>query len=123
MEDFSFLTSLIVWHDLLFQVNLVSKTLQGKMADLTSAKRLLDNCQAFLACFREKGLVGAIISAKEIAEDIEIEPVFPTKRLRKNKKQFSYEGSDEVSGTPELFKRDVFLPLVDSVTRGNERNN
>lgn len=117
MEDFSFLTCLIVWHDLLFQVNLVSKTLQGKMADLTSAKRLLDNCQAFLASFREKGLVGAVISAKEIAEDIEIEPVFPTKPLRKKKKQFSYEGSDEVSGTPEEhFKRDVFLPLVDSVT-------
>ncbi|XP_054274622.1 52 kDa repressor of the inhibitor of the protein kinase-like [Macrosteles quadrilineatus] len=33
MEDFSFLTCLIVWHDLLFQVNLVSKTLQGKMTD------------------------------------------------------------------------------------------
>lgn len=68
VKDFSFLTCLIVWHYILFQVNFVSKTLQAKMTDLTSAMRVLDACQAFLASFREKLLVGAIISAKEIAD-------------------------------------------------------
>ncbi|XP_056647020.1 uncharacterized protein LOC130451792 [Diorhabda sublineata] len=87
------------------------------MADLTSAKKLLDNCQEFLSSFREKGLLDAMISAEEIAVELEIEPVFTAEGLRKKSKQFSHEGSDVVSGTmEELFKRDVFLPLVDSVT-------
>lgn len=65
-----------------------------------------------------------IITAKDIAE--EIEPVFPIKRSRQKKKQFSYEGSDKVvASSEEVFKRDVFLPLVDSVISSliEQRNN
>lgn len=77
--------------------------------------KLTENCQAFLICFREKGLVDAILAAKDVAEEIDIEPVFPIKRSRR-KKKFSYEGPNEVTGSSEeVFKRDVFFPLVDSV--------
>lgn len=44
------------------------------------------------------GCVYTIITAKDIAE--EIEQVFPIKRSRQKKKQFSYEGSD---GSYRLF--------------------
>lgn len=43
---------------------------------------LLDTWQAFLATSREKWLVDAVISAKDVAEDIDIEPVFLTESLR-----------------------------------------
>ncbi|XP_057658484.1 52 kDa repressor of the inhibitor of the protein kinase-like [Diorhabda carinulata] len=112
MEDFSFLTCLIVWHDFLFQVNVVSKTLQGKMADLTSAKKLLDNCQEFLSSFREKGLLDAMISVKEIAKELEIEPVFTAERMRKKSKQFSYEGSDEVVPWKSFLREMFSYPLL-----------
>lgn len=46
------------------------------------------NCQAFLIYFREKGLEDAIIAAKDVAEEIDIEPIFPIKRSRRKKTVF-----------------------------------
>lgn len=41
---------------------------------------------------------------------------FSQSKDRDVKKKFSYEGPDEVTGSSEeVFKRDVFFPLVDSV--------
>lgn len=117
MEDFSFLVCLLIWHDLLFEVNMISKSLQGKTTDIGMAVHKFNNCLDFLGRFRERGFFDSVIAAKEIADELDIEPVFPEKRFRKKKRLFLYESSEEVQFSPEeIFKRDVFYPLVDSVS-------
>jgi hypothetical protein len=50
--------------------------------------------------------------AKEIAEQLEVNPVFVQHRSRWKKTFFSYEGTDASSYNPEdIFTRDVFFPL------------
>lgn len=117
MEDFSFLVCLVIWHSLLFEVNLVSKSLQAKSTDISSAVDKYNKCLEFFETFREKGFVDSIITAKEIAAELDIEPVFPEKRIRKKKRVFSYESNEEVQTSPEeTFKREVFLELVNTVS-------
>lgn len=118
MEDFSFLVCLLVWHDLLFEINIISKSLQGKGKGVSDAVYKFNNCLDFLDKFRENGYTNAVISARDIAEELEIQPIFPEKRIRRKKRVFLYESaSDEVQSTAEdTFKREVFYPLVDAVT-------
>lgn len=117
MEDFSFLVCLLVWHDLLFEVNLISKSLQAKAIDIGMVVKMFNKCLDFLGRYRETGLTDSIISAKEIADELQIDPVFPEKRFRKKKRVFLYESSDEVQSSPEeIFKKEVFYSLVDTVS-------
>lgn len=78
MEEFSFLVCLIVWHDLLFEVNLVSKTLQGKTTDISLAANQLKKCIEFVEKFQDSGLNDSITKAKDIAIELILSP--PLKR-------------------------------------------
>lgn len=74
LEDISFIVTLILWNEILFEVNLISKSIQGKEVDISFCS--------------ENGYVDAVISTKEIAAELGIEPVFPEKRIRKRKRVF-----------------------------------
>ena len=52
-----------------------------------------------------------------------MEMILPEKRQRRKKRQFLYEGTEEAQSTPdEAFRRDFFLPLVDTALRSlNDR--
>lgn len=116
-EDFSFLVCLKIWHTLLFQVNLVSKTLQGKTADVSLAVIQIEKCIEFVDNYRENGFNQSIIDVQDIAENAGILCDFPKKRRAKKKKQFSYESTDNYEVTPEEeFSRDIFYPLIDTVS-------
>lgn len=122
LEDFSFIVTLILWNEILFEVNLISKSIQGKEVDISDCSEKFNKCLEFLNRFRENGYVDAVISAKEIAAELGIEPVFPEKRIRKRKRVFSYESSEEVqSSSEETFTREVFYPLVDNVLASLEK--
>nr|XP_004213232.2 zinc finger MYM-type protein 1-like [Hydra vulgaris] len=49
LKNFSFLVSLIVWYDVLFQVNIVSKTLQEKDTDITQCAKLLKSYTSLIS--------------------------------------------------------------------------
>ena len=69
----------------------------------------------FLQEFRETGFNSVKTAAREIAEEIEVKISWPEVRKRRTKIQFEYEGGEETQGTAEeIFKREVFLPLVDT---------
>ncbi|XP_071728461.1 uncharacterized protein [Rutidosis leptorrhynchoides] len=114
-SSFEFILSLVIWYDILFNINLVSKKLQSKDMLLDVAIKSLDGLVNFLENYRNTGLDRAIIEAKKIAETIDVEPEFPVKRASCRKKQF-----DEIPNTEreqqsakEKFKTDYFLVLVD----------
>ena len=65
--DFEFLVSMIIWHNLLFAVNSVSKALQKEDMNIDVAIDQLNGLVTFFKSYRENGLVEAMIEAKEIA--------------------------------------------------------
>ncbi|KAL4134847.1 hypothetical protein QTP88_006548 [Uroleucon formosanum] len=105
LRDFEVLISLNVWYDLLFQVNIVSKSMQRFTIDIEMASSLLDNCVKYINKYRKTGYADASISSKEIAES-----------LVRRKKTFFDENNDQdfSIGAEERFKREFFYTLVDT---------
>nr|XP_047133848.1 uncharacterized protein LOC101240817 [Hydra vulgaris] len=114
MTNYRFLVALCFWHSLLFQVNFTSKELQSNTIDiavgLTSFEKLFD----WLKTYRETGFVAALIDTKELANELEVEPIFQQKRCYKKKKMFLYESSDEPILDPKTeFRVNFFNQVVD----------
>ena len=92
---------MVIWHKLLFAVNVVSKTLQAENMHIDVAICHLRGLIEFLKNYRENGFVEAIAEAKEIANDMEIEPVFHQGRIIRRKKHFDENVSEEVTQSAE----------------------
>lgn len=115
MEQFEFIVTIVVWYDILFQVNIVSKAMQSETMDLPNASQLLKNCSEFVKQYRHS-FSSTIITAKEIASLAEINPVFKAVRSRRKKRSFEYEAVDETPTDPEeLYKMNVFYPMIDTI--------
>lgn len=117
LMDFKFLVSLVVWYDILFQINIVSKMLQNEKIDLSLCVKLIENCYNYFVAYRVNGFNSAITNAKELAIELGIDPVFKnTKRIRRVKRQFEYESCDEPVETHEKkFETEFFNTLLDVV--------
>ncbi|XP_051165632.1 52 kDa repressor of the inhibitor of the protein kinase-like [Leptopilina boulardi] len=117
LKDFSFLVSLIVWYDILFQINIVSKSLQAKDMDITECVEMLKNYCNFLEDYRKEGFKKAIVTARELADELEIEPIFKEiKRVRRVKRIFDEKNKDEPITCPEKkLEVEFFNPLLDTV--------
>ncbi|KAL5158733.1 Zinc finger MYM-type protein 1 [Glycine soja] len=86
LENFEFLLGMTIWYDILFAVNL----------------------------YRENGFENALISTKEIAFEMDIEPKFHEKRISRRKKQFDENVKDEiVKSLQESFRIDYLFYIVD----------
>jgi hypothetical protein len=48
LKDFSFLVSLVVWYNVLFQIKVVQKSMQSQNFDVSKPVELLDGCYEFL---------------------------------------------------------------------------
>ena len=69
---------------------------------------------SFLESYRENGFFSALISSKEIALEMEIEPVFREKRKIFRKKQFGDTSENAVTlSAEESFRIEYFLFIVD----------
>ncbi|XP_071727678.1 uncharacterized protein [Rutidosis leptorrhynchoides] len=114
-SSFEFILSLVIWYEILFKINLVSKKFQSKDMLLDVAIQSLDGLVTFFDNYRETGFDKAIIEAKKIAETIDVEPEFPVKRVSCRKKQFDENPNTEreQQSAKEKFKTDYFLVLVD----------
>ena len=88
LENFEFLLAMIIWYDILFAVNTVSKSLQKEDMQIDVAINQLKGLTSFFENYRENGFVSAMISAKEIANEMEIEPKFHEKRIIRRKNKF-----------------------------------
>jgi hypothetical protein len=76
LKDFSFLVSLVVWYDVLFQISVVSKSTQSQKFDVCKSVDLTEVCHEFLKEHKENGLQRATSAATELATDLEVEPEF-----------------------------------------------
>ena len=83
LKQYKFLLSLVLWYDVLFQVNFVNKELHGETVDLSTAMDSFNNLMTWIRKLRVDGF--AQILAKELADDMEVVAIFPAKRQRKGK--------------------------------------
>ena len=91
LKNYKFLVSLVLWYDVLFQVNFVSKELQGETVDLSTAMDSYNNLMTWLRKLRVDGFVQILVTAKELAKNMEVVAIFPDKRQRKRKYDKSVE--------------------------------
>ncbi|KAK4586177.1 hypothetical protein RGQ29_023396 [Quercus rubra] len=101
LESFEFLLGMTIWYDILFAVNSVSKNLQSKDMHIDIAIDQLKGLISFLKKYREDGFTSAMISSKEIAIKMEIEPIFHEKHIIRRKKQFDENVNDEITQSAE----------------------
>lgn len=114
IQNYEFLLALIIWHDLLFVVNNVSKFLQTKDMQMDVAIKELESLLGFLKQYREIGYDQAKLQATTIAIEMDIEPVFIEKRRVQRKRQFDDNASDALSQSEEeSFKINYFFYIVD----------
>ncbi|KAJ8963600.1 hypothetical protein NQ314_005499 [Rhamnusium bicolor] len=84
--------------------------------DLGKCTEMLKKCCAFLEEYRKTGFKSAILTSKELAEELEIEPVFKaTTRIRCVKRQAGETARDEPITSPEKkFEVEFFNCLLDT---------
>ncbi len=70
MKDFKFQVTLVVWYDLLPQVNLASNILQICNMELDTTISILEKTMEFIIHVKENGLTGSVVAAKELAEEL-----------------------------------------------------
>ncbi|XP_066960746.1 zinc finger MYM-type protein 1-like [Macrobrachium rosenbergii] len=125
IATFKFLVSLIVWYDILFEINITSKQLQAKENDISSALKQLERTRMFLEERRSDTEFEKVpVDATELANDLEIDPFFvaDSVRLRKKKRQFDYEGEDTpVQNAKVNFKVNYFAILDVAINSVLER--
>ncbi|CAK6975903.1 hypothetical protein NFI96_003229 [Scomber scombrus] len=123
LKSWRFLLCTMIWYNVLYQVNLMSKLLQSPDVSLETLRTETQGVRQYLENFRDSGLASCQSDAVEIAEELEIEKKLPEKRQRKAAKRFQHEGAAETQSSPEeSFKREFFLPLVDTALRSlNDR--
>ncbi|XP_074026384.1 zinc finger MYM-type protein 1-like [Leptinotarsa decemlineata] len=130
IADFKFVASLVVWYNILFEINLTSKVLQSQESNLnTVTNALLKTKTFFESCRSDLGLEKMLVEAKEISEEMNIEASFASEtkpvRLRKKKRQLSYEAEDEpICDAKDQFKINFYFAVLDTAVNSvDERFN
>ncbi|XP_074326616.1 uncharacterized protein LOC141664562 [Apium graveolens] len=116
-SSFEFILSLNIWHDIVHKINLVSKNLQSGDMRLDVAIASLKGLVSFFEKYRENGFTSSIIDAKELDNEMDIEPIFLIKRRIKRNRQFDDNPDTEREQQFPLknYRTDYFLVLVDMV--------
>ncbi|XP_069502679.1 zinc finger MYM-type protein 1-like [Ambystoma mexicanum] len=125
ISSFKFVVSLVVWHNILFEINVTSKQLQTKTLDVRDAIKQLEESKKFLSgCRSDEGFEKVLIDAHKLAEELEIPACFEpdnSVRVRRKKKQFTYEADDEPIENPkENFKVNFFFAIIDTALQSVE---
>ncbi|XP_076039330.1 zinc finger MYM-type protein 1-like [Oratosquilla oratoria] len=90
VSKYELVVSLVTWYNILFEVNITSKHLQDKDADLNSATKQLEATKSYLlSCRCDDGFQKVLVDATEVAQDLEIEPQFENKTITKTAKEAS----------------------------------
>jgi hypothetical protein len=105
---------MVIWHDILFSVNKVSKKLQAPTMCIDSTLDLIQGMMEYFEKYRNEGFSVCLNIAKDIANDMGVNASFPVKRKVVRKKQF-YESSchEEIIENERAFEINYFLVFVD----------
>ncbi|XP_021766288.1 uncharacterized protein LOC110730773 [Chenopodium quinoa] len=113
--SFEFLLGMVIWYDILFAINMISKKLQSKNMCIDDTIKHVEEVVSYFEKYREEGFTKSMSLAKIIAFEMDVEPIFPTKRTMIRKKYFgeNNEDQDENMSPEESFRVHYFLVVVD----------
>ncbi|KAL5543693.1 hypothetical protein UlMin_007477 [Ulmus minor] len=101
LEDFEFLLGMTIWYDIFgdMRIDVAIDQLMGLLS--------------FFENYRKNRFASAMISAKEIANKMKVEPKFCEKCVIHRKKQFDENiGDDTIQSVEEYFRIDYFIYTV-----------
>ncbi|XP_050915352.1 uncharacterized protein LOC127130376 [Lathyrus oleraceus] len=101
LGDFEFLMAIIIWFEILFAINSVSKLLQEKDMLIDVAMKNIKGLISYFEEYRETCFYKVLVNTKEIAVELNIATIFPQRQV---------ELSEE-----ESFRVNYILYLVDQV--------
>ncbi|XBI11435.1 hypothetical protein VPH35_138496 [Triticum aestivum] len=114
LGSYEFILGMVIWHDILFAVDSVSRKLQSPSMCIETALKQIDGMRTYFDTYREEGFDSSVIIAKEIVAEMGVEPSFPVKRRVSRKKQFDEDDNDEaILEAKKDFKVNYFLIMVD----------
>lgn len=114
LESFEFLLGIVIWYDVLFAINVVSKKLQAKSMCIDTTLEQVEGVMLYFEKYRNEGFLSSMNAAKSLASDMNIEPIFQAKRRIYRKKQFDENDYDEEIQSPEeSFRLGYFIVIVD----------
>ncbi|XP_026460597.1 zinc finger MYM-type protein 1-like [Papaver somniferum] len=121
--NFEFLLSMVIWYDLLNAVNLVSKSLQFKDMLIDDAMRQVKGLLKYFQNYRDKEFGKALTTAKDIANQLEVEADFHVGRIIHRTQFFDEIGNCEETfqSAEESFRTKFFLQMVDQAISSLER--
>jgi hypothetical protein len=91
--NFSFIVMLVIWYDVLHHINILSKMIQSSTTEINSAVQLLESCTKYSTEYRSsKDFESAVVDARELAKELDVEPFFVEKRLRRKKRYVRLRG-------------------------------
>jgi hypothetical protein len=123
----SFKCIFITWYQILYRINLVSKSLQDKAVNMQTATDLISQVKNYFIELRsDKGFEEILVDAKDLADTLEVESEFQQStriRPRRVKRQFNYESEDHLVVEPnQEFKINFFFFILDkSINSLDER--
>jgi len=94
LGEFEFIVAIVIWYEVLYVVNLVSKHLQAKDMLIDVAIEKVQGLISFFQGYRETGFLKALQAAKGIALELDIGTTFRKKREIKRKRQFDENPDD-----------------------------
>ena len=128
LGEYEFIVAIVIWYEVLYDVNLVSKHLQAKDMLIDVAIEKVEGLISFFKDYRETGFLEALEIAKGTALEMDIGTTFRKSREIKRKRHFDENLDDTNVATQsaeDLFRISYFLPVVDqaisSVTRRFEQ--
>ena len=78
---------MVIWYEILFTINMVSKKLQSKSMYIDTTTKELECVMLFFEKYRNEGFESSMNIIKSLAFDMNIEPIISTKRFVFMKKQ------------------------------------
>ena len=114
LGEYEFIVAIVIWYEVLYAVNLVSKHLQAKDMLINVAIEKVQGLICFFQGYRETGFLEAFEAAKGIALELDIGTTFRKKREIKRKRQFDENPNDTNVATqsPEEYLEPPILYLL-----------
>ncbi|XP_029154759.1 zinc finger MYM-type protein 1-like [Nylanderia fulva] len=118
ISSFKFICSIIIWHDLLSKIDIVSKMLQNPKISLAECVHALQNLKNYIIKKRNDEYFNTFISnAVTEAEKINVQPEFPIIRHIKKPRQFFNESkADSVVDPKQRFKIHFYFLILDHIS-------
>ena len=114
LGNFEFIFGIVIWHDILFAVDTVSKKLQSPSMSIDSALQQIEGIMQYFEKYRNEGFQVSLEIAKGLATEMAVHPSFPVKRQGTRKKQFDESDcSEEILQAEKDFEVNYFLVMVD----------